>query len=208
MDQLIAAAKKLGRHGARDAAMIMVAYRHGLRVSELVALRWDQVDLEQGLLHVRRRKNGIPSTHPLHPHMLRHATGFKRVLTSGQAQRRGRRGPAPGDAPSIRWPSRTVHKDHMAAALNRIRKRAGLRKIGWHALRHSFASHLVMLGVPLKVVQELMRHQSIEMTMRYSHLCPGTRAAAVEVLVEGVHGRGTYAAHRGPKSKTGTHDDS
>ncbi len=65
VERLIAAAGKLGRHGHRDATMILVAFRHGLRVSELVALRWDQVDLEQGMLHVRRRKNGIPSTHPL-----------------------------------------------------------------------------------------------------------------------------------------------
>src|SRR3954454_12220067 len=49
----------------RDATMILLAYRHGLRVSELVGLRREQVDLRQGLLHVRRRKNGLPSTHPL-----------------------------------------------------------------------------------------------------------------------------------------------
>jgi type 1 fimbriae regulatory protein FimB/type 1 fimbriae regulatory protein FimE len=61
----MAAARHLGRHGHRDATMILVAYRHGLRVSELVSLRREQVDLRQGLLHVRRRKNGLPSTHPL-----------------------------------------------------------------------------------------------------------------------------------------------
>ncbi len=65
VDALIEAAKDTGRHGHRDAAMILLAYRHGLRVSELVALRWDQVDLKQGILHVARRKNGSPATHPL-----------------------------------------------------------------------------------------------------------------------------------------------
>src|SRR3954469_15939446 len=63
IDPLIAAAQRLGRHGHRDATMILLAYRHGLRVSELVGLRREQVDLRQGLLH--RRKNGLPSTHPL-----------------------------------------------------------------------------------------------------------------------------------------------
>jgi type 1 fimbriae regulatory protein FimB/type 1 fimbriae regulatory protein FimE len=45
--------------------MIQLAYRHGLRVAELIALRWDQVDLRDSLLHVRRRKHGVSSTHPL-----------------------------------------------------------------------------------------------------------------------------------------------
>ncbi len=135
IDRLIAAAHRLGRHGHRDATMILLAYRHGLRVSELVSLRREQLDLRQGLLHVRRRKNGLPSTHPLrgpelrslrevlrdypespyvfiserlapmtaatfrkllaragdaanlgmpiHPHMLRHSTGFK-LANDGQ----------------------------------------------------------------------------------------------------------------------------
>ena len=62
---LMMAAARLGRHGARDAALILIAYRHGLRVSELVSLRWDQLDLQQGLLHVSRLKHGIASVHPV-----------------------------------------------------------------------------------------------------------------------------------------------
>jgi len=65
VERVIKAASRVGRHGPRDAALVQVMYRHGLRVSELVALRWDQVDLKQGLLHVNRVKNGVPSTHPL-----------------------------------------------------------------------------------------------------------------------------------------------
>jgi integrase len=53
------------RHGHRDATMVLVAYRHGLRVSELVDVRWDQVDFRTGHLHVRRVKQGTPSTHPI-----------------------------------------------------------------------------------------------------------------------------------------------
>ena len=65
IEHLIEVARKRGRYGHRDATMILLAYRHGLRVSELVALRWDQVDLKQGLLQVNRLKRGTPSTHPL-----------------------------------------------------------------------------------------------------------------------------------------------
>ena len=51
-------------------------------------------------------------------------------------------------------------------------RKAGLRQIGWHVLRHTFASHLVMRGAAMKVVQELLGHATIEMTMRYAHLSP------------------------------------
>ena len=63
--KLIDGAREHGRYGHRDATMILVAYRHGLRAAELCALRWDQVDLGRGLLHVRRLKNGTPSVHPM-----------------------------------------------------------------------------------------------------------------------------------------------
>src|SRR5258705_12338360 len=53
------------RHGHRDATMILLAFRHGLRASELCSFRWEQVDLAHGRLHVSRPKNGMPSVHPL-----------------------------------------------------------------------------------------------------------------------------------------------
>jgi type 1 fimbriae regulatory protein FimB/type 1 fimbriae regulatory protein FimE len=65
VDKLIKASRARGRYGARDALAILMAYRHGLRASELAELRWDQVDFDHGLLHVRRKKNGMPSVHPL-----------------------------------------------------------------------------------------------------------------------------------------------
>jgi len=67
-----------GRVGERDALLIMLAYRHGLRASELIALRWDQVDLKAGLLHVARLKHGSPSTHPLRGPELRALRAWKR----------------------------------------------------------------------------------------------------------------------------------
>ena len=65
VEHLMNAARSVGRHGHRDFTLILIAYRHGLRVSELVALRWDMVDLKQGLLHVNRLKNGVPGQRQL-----------------------------------------------------------------------------------------------------------------------------------------------
>ena len=64
VERLMNAARK-NRWGHRDATMVLVAYRHGLRASELVDLRWDQIEFGSGTLHVRRMKQGTPSTHPI-----------------------------------------------------------------------------------------------------------------------------------------------
>jgi integrase len=61
-------------------------------------------------------------------------------------------------------------------------KAAGIRRVMFHVLRHTFASHLVMRGVPMKAVQELLGHSSIDMTMRYAHLSPNVRREAVAAL--------------------------
>ncbi|OGS67635.1 MAG: hypothetical protein A2522_04015 [Gallionellales bacterium RIFOXYD12_FULL_53_10] len=61
----------MGSDGHRDATLIILTYRHGLRVSELVSLRWDQVDLRQGLMHINRLKQGNPSVHPIRSPELR-----------------------------------------------------------------------------------------------------------------------------------------
>src|SRR5260221_14008534 len=71
VDRLIEAARRRGRNGARDAAAILIAYRHGLRARELCSLRWAQIDLRHGRLHVNRAKGGVESVHPLHGPELR-----------------------------------------------------------------------------------------------------------------------------------------
>jgi len=71
VERLMAAARKSGRYGHRDATMILIAFRHGLRASELCDLQWHQVELTAGRLHVRRVKNGTPSVHPLQGDELR-----------------------------------------------------------------------------------------------------------------------------------------
>jgi len=61
-------------------------------------------------------------------------------------------------------------------------RRAGLRPVGWHMLRHTFASHLAMRGATLKVIQDLLGHSTITMTMRYAHLAPEVARDAVRLL--------------------------
>jgi type 1 fimbriae regulatory protein FimE len=71
VERLIEAARKRGRNGQRDACAILLAYRHGLRAAELCTLKWSQIDLRNGRLHVNRAKGGIESVHPLHGPELR-----------------------------------------------------------------------------------------------------------------------------------------
>jgi type 1 fimbriae regulatory protein FimB/type 1 fimbriae regulatory protein FimE len=85
VERLIAAARARGRrYGLRDATMILVAFRHGLRVSELCALRLDQIDFQNGKLHVRRLKNGMPSVHLMGGEELRALRALKRDDAAGR----------------------------------------------------------------------------------------------------------------------------
>jgi integrase len=157
--------------------MILVGLRAGLRQSELLELRWSDVDLVAGRLLVRRAivrgKIGTPKNHR-----------ERELPLSAEASTALRRLPSRfrGD---LVWPGEgeaNLTKGEAKWPLWRACKRAGLRRIGWHVLRHTFASHLVMKGVPLKAVQELMGHATIEMTMRYAHLSPDVRRDAVHLL--------------------------
>jgi len=93
VERLMTAARNTGRHGHRDATLILLAYRHGLRVSELVALRWDQVDLSVGTIHINRLKNGIPSVHPLRGPELRALRRIRREYSGPYVFVTDRKGP-------------------------------------------------------------------------------------------------------------------
>src|SRR3954452_12122582 len=80
VEALIAAARQ-NRHGHRDATMILIAFRHGLRASEAVDLRWDQVDFNRAVLHVRRTKGGTPSVHPIRDRSYVHFAGCNGTAT-------------------------------------------------------------------------------------------------------------------------------
>jgi site-specific recombinase XerD len=99
-----------------------------------------------------------------------------------------------------------LNQDDVPDPLYRACRKAGLRKVGWHTLRHSFASHLVMRGEPLKSVQELLGHSSITTTMRYAHLSPNVCRDAVNNLDAEAPRHGTWVAHDGaPKSESRPH---
>jgi type 1 fimbriae regulatory protein FimE len=93
VEKVSRAAGKVGRHWTRDAALITLMYRHGFRVSEAVTLRWSQLDLKQGLMHVNRFKNGVPSTHPLRGPELRALRQLQRDYPSAYVFSTERGGP-------------------------------------------------------------------------------------------------------------------
>lgn len=158
IEQLIAAAKQSGRHSSRDAAMILLAYRHGLRVSELIALRWDQVDLKQGLLHVNRKKQGVPSTHPLRGPELR----ALRKLAK--------------DYPETIYVFVSERKGPMTdSTFRKIVARAGDKAaLGFpvhpHMLRHSTGFKLANDGQDTRAIQHYLGHKNIQHTVKYTQL--------------------------------------
>jgi len=169
-DRLIAAAQ------GEEQTMIIVALRTGLRLGELLALRWEDVDLVAGRVCVRRRlyrgKVGTPKGGK--PREVALSDDARLALKRHRHLR--------GELVFCDMDGRPLTPGLAGYALKRNRKRAGLRHIGWHVARHSFASHLAMCGVPLKAIQELMGHTTIQMTMRYAHLAPEIARDAVQLL--------------------------
>lgn len=171
--RLVTAAREVGGPWA---AMLVTGLRSGLRLGELRALRWRDVDLVAGRIVVRVAaddknelqppKSGKPREVPMgdvliaelrnHRHLRVHLFDNEdgTLLTVSQCRK----------------------------ALDRITRRAGLRSFGWHCTRHTFASELVMRGATLKAVQELGGWSSLAMVLRYAHLSPDARRDAVRLL--------------------------
>lgn len=138
--------------------MILLAYRHGLRVSELCALRWDQVDLEAGLLHVRRLKHGIPSVHPLRGPELRALRQLKRAVK-----------------PSLYLFVTERGGPMTAAGFRKLLSRAAETSplpfpIHPHMLRHACGYKLVNDGQDTRAIQHYLGHKNIQHTVRYTDL--------------------------------------
>ena len=158
--RLIAAAAR-NRYGHRDATMVLVAYRHGLRSAELVTLRWDAVDFAHGRLHVRRLKGGSESVHPLSGRELRALRRLKRqqephlpfIFTSERG--------APFTPAGFR---KMVARLGVAADLG--------FPVHPHMLRHACGFKLANDGVDTRSLQAYLSHRNIQHTVRYTELAP------------------------------------
>lgn len=158
--------------------MLLVAMRTGMRLGELRGLRWGDVDFLNSRIHLRqsltRKQFGPPKSGksreiPLSPE----------TLKALKSQRHLR-----GDLVFCRDDGQPQSRDQWNEVLWRSCRLAGVRKIGWHVLRHTFASHLAIRGVSLRAIQKLLGHSTIQMTERYAHLCPSVRRDAVLQLDE------------------------
>jgi integrase len=160
VEKLIRAAKD-GRYGDRDATLILIAFRHGLRAIEICDLEWSQVEFGRSAsLHVRRAKNGKPSVHPLRGDEIRELRELRRQFPdSGFVFATERGGPFTTDA--------------VNRLIKRIGERAGLAfPIHVHMLRHACGYALANAGHDTRALQDWLGHRSIQHTVRYTELSP------------------------------------
>jgi type 1 fimbriae regulatory protein FimB/type 1 fimbriae regulatory protein FimE len=160
VEKLLQASAKVGRHGARDRTLILLAYRHGLRVSELVTLRWDQIDFKAGSMHVNRLKNGVASTHPIRGVELRALRELRRLYL---------------DLPYVFVTER--EGPMTAATVRNLITRAGAHAklpfpIHPHMLRHACGFKLASEGQDTRAIQQYLGHKNITHTVRYTELSP------------------------------------
>ncbi len=160
VDALMSAAGKVGRHQLRDRTLILMTYRHGLRVSEAVDLKWDQIDLKAGRIHVNRLKNGNAATHFLEGDEIRALRRVRREYAGSPFVFSTERG-----GPLSR------------STVNKLVERAGqLAGISFpvhpHMLRHACGFYLANRGVDTRTIQDYLGHKSIQHTVKYTQLTP------------------------------------
>ena len=160
VERLLAVARASGRYGQRDESLLMLMYRHGLRVSEAVALRWEQIDLKAGLLQVVRKKNGTPSTHPLRGPELRALRQLRRDWPDSSYLFASERGGPMTDS-------------NARKLLTRLGQAAKLPfPVHPHMLRHACGYKLANDGHDTRAIQHYLGHKNITHTVRYTELAP------------------------------------
>ncbi len=161
VDLMIKAARGNGRHGHRNSTLILLAYRHGLRVSELVALRWEQVDFRLGTIYINRLKHGVSSTHPLRGPELRALRQLQREYPNSPYLFVSERGAALASATA-------------RGIVEQAGKLAGIPfPVHPHMLRHACGFYLAANGHDTRAIQAYLGHKNIQNTVRYTELAPG-----------------------------------
>ena len=162
VERLIDAAKERGRrYGLRDATMILIAFRHGLRVSELCALTWDQIEFNPGRLHVRRVKRGLPSVHELTGSEMRLLRALKREDQATRYVFMTERG-----APMTPAGFRKFLAGLAVAAKFPF-------SVHPHMLRHGCGYKLANDGRDTRALQAYLGHKNIMHTVRYTEMAAG-----------------------------------
>lgn len=157
----MAALLNTGRHQARDYALVLIGYRHAMRVSELVSLEWSQVNLEAGTIHINRCKGSQEGVHKLTPDAIKALSNVPRRNKFIFASERGGH-----------ISENNCHK--IIASLGRV---AGIPfPIHPHMLRHSKLTSLINRNVNAFLVQQFAGHKSIKSTLQYIHLAENATA--------------------------------
>ena len=155
VNRLLAVARKYGRHPDRNYCMILLAYRHGLRVGELVMFRHSQIDWRDERIYVPRLKNGKPSVHPLDSAEIKALRKIK------------------NDSPTYLFASERgghLSSRQFRQLLSDIGEKAELGPIHPHQLRHSCGYALANKGRDTRLIQDYLGHRSISSTVRYTEL--------------------------------------
>lgn len=149
--------------------IVTVAINTGMRRGEILNLKWEQIDLKNGLILLSQSdtKNAERREIPLN-------ASAKAAITS-QVRR--------VDIPYVFYNAKTGTRiTEIKTAFNGACRRAKIKDFHFHDLRHTFASWLVMAGIPLLTVSKLLGHATINMTLRYAHLAPNHLSEAVKIL--------------------------
>ena len=140
--------------------MVLVAYRHGLRACEIIALRWDQIDLKHGVMHVHRRKNGMPSTHPLRGPEIRALRKLARDYPETPYVFVTERGGAMTDSNFRKLVARAGRTAKIKMTIHP------------HMLRHATGHKLANDGRDTRAIQHYLGHRNIQSTVRYTDMSP------------------------------------
>ncbi|MBK8170736.1 MAG: site-specific integrase [Sandaracinaceae bacterium] len=191
---------RAAEHDPQTYAMILVAGDAGLRLGEVMALGWTDVDLTAKRLTVSRsawNRGKVEHLDAPKSGRDRRIDMSNRLVEALKAIRHLR-----GDRIFVRPGGKYMTPKTMESALHYTCRKAGIRLISWHKLRHTFASHLAMDNADIKTIQEYMGHSTVAMTLKYMHLAPGHKREAIDRLER------TRTAQHGQLLGSATNDNS